>query len=198
MGARFNPIAPWNPPVIRTGTFAASIGRARRGAAAVEMAFLAPILVFMAAGMIDFGLGVYTKMMVADAAQAGAAYAQLNAKNYGQTPCLSNTSPVCAWDQSIQSAATRSHSTGTMFSSAVSATATVLFCCIVNGAVDRDNCTQPPATPPACNPTAGTYVQVATSATLNTLLPYNFAGQLFSFTIPNPLTLQANYLVRIQ
>ena len=174
------------------------LGHARHGAAAVEMAFLAPILVFMAAGMIDFGLGVYTKMMVADAAQSGAAYAQLNAKNYGLTPCLSNTSPVCAWDQSIEAAATQSHGHATVFSSAVSATATVLSCCIVNGAVDRANCTQPPAAPPTCTPTAGTYVQVATSATLTTLLPYNFAGQLLSFNIPSPLTLQSYYLVRIQ
>jgi len=179
-------------------SFFRRLGGARRGAAAVEMAFLAPILVFMAAGMIDFGLGVYTKMMVADAAQSGAAYAQLNAKNYGTTPCQSNTGPVCAWDQSIQAAATRSHSGATMFSSAVSATASVLFCCIVTGAVDRANCTEPPAAPPACAPTAGTYVQVATSATLTTLLPYKFAGQLFNFSIPSPMTLQANYLVRIQ
>lgn len=178
------------------------LGRARHGAAAVEMAFLAPILVFLAAGMIDFGLGVYTKMMVADAAQAGAAYATLNAKTYGQTPCLSNTGPVCAWDQSVQAAATQAHGgQGTAFSSAVAATAAVLSCCLVNGAVDQPNCTQPPAAAPACTPTpptAGTYVRVATSATLNTLLPYSFAGQLFSFSIPNPLTLQSIYLVRIE
>jgi Flp pilus assembly protein TadG len=182
------------------GSLFRRLGRARRGAAAVEMAFMAPILVFMAAGLIDFGLGVYTKMMVADAAQSGAAYAQLNAKNYGQTPCASNTAPVCAWDQSVQSAATQTH-VATAFSSVVTATATVLFCCIVNGVVDQPNCTQPPAAAPACNPTpptAGTYVQVATSATLHTLLPYSFANQLFSFSIPNPLTLQSIYLVRIQ
>lgn len=178
-------------------TFVPRLCRERRGAAAVEMAFMAPILVFMAAGLIDFGLGVYTKMMVADAAQAGAAYATLNAKNYGQTPCASNTAPICAWDQSVAGAATQSHG-GTVFSSAVAATATVLSCCIVNGIVDQPNCAQPPATPPTCNPTAGTYVQVATSATLHTLLPYNFASQLFSFSIPNPLTLQSSYIVRIQ
>jgi Flp pilus assembly protein TadG len=176
------------------------LGRARQGAAAVEMAFMAPLLVFMAAGLIDFGLGVYTKMMVADAAQSGAAYAQLNAVNYGSTPCTSNTGPVCAWDQSVQAAATQTHA-ATAFSSAVTATATVLFCCLAEGVVDRANCTQPPAAAPTCNPTpptAGTYVQVATSATLSTLLPYSFVGQLFSFSIPSPLVLQAIYVVRIQ
>ena len=178
-------------------SFFQRLRRARQGAAAVEMAFLAPVLVFMAAGLIDFGLGVYTKMMVADAAQSGAAYATLNAKNYGQAPCASNTAPVCAWDQSIESAATQTHG-GTVFSSAVSATATVLSCCIVSGVVDQPNCAQPPAAPPTCNPTAGTYVQVATSAILHTLIPYNLANQLFSFSIPNPLTLQSSYLVRIQ
>jgi Flp pilus assembly protein TadG len=175
------------------------LGRQRSGAAAVEMAFLAPILVFLAAGLVDFGLGVYTKMMVADAAQAGAAYAQLNAATYSKNPCTANT-PPCPFDQSVTAAATRSHGAATIFSSPVQATAKVLFCCLVNGTVDLANCTEPPNIAPICNPPAGTYVQVSTSATYSTLLPYKFASNMLNlgFNIPNPLTMQANDIVRVQ
>jgi Flp pilus assembly protein TadG len=178
-------------------------GRARRGAAAIEMAFLAPVLVFLAAGIIDFGTGVYTKMMVADAAQAGAAYAQLNANSFTAASCQSNTNlAVCPWDTNVQSAATMAHGTATLFSSAVTATATVMSCCLnASGAIDFPNCTQPPAAAPTCTPAtpgAGTYTRVATSATLTTLLPYSYAAQAFNFQIASPITMQANYFVRVQ
>src|SRR3984957_14629369 len=133
---------------VTLGTNLRRLGRARRGAAAIEMAFIAPVLIFLAAGVIDFGTGVYTKMMVADAAQSGAAYAQLNANSFTAATCASNTSPVCACDTSVQTAATRAHATATLFGSAVTATATVMSCCLVNGAIDFPNCTQPPAAAP--------------------------------------------------
>jgi Flp pilus assembly protein TadG len=179
-------------------TVASRLGRARRGAAAVELALLAPLLVLMAAGTIDFGLAVYTKMMVADAAQSGAAYAQLNAVNYNTTPCASNSSPVCAWDQSIISAATKSHSTSTVFTTAVTATASTLSCCIASGSVNVSACTQPPAAAPSCTPAAGTYVQVVASATYTTLLPYHVVSGLLNYTIPSSIAMQSTYLVRIQ
>jgi Flp pilus assembly protein TadG len=182
-------------PVLR------GFGRARRGAAAVEMALIAPVLVFLAAGVIDFGTGVYTKMMVADAAQSGAAYAQLNANSFTAASCLSNTGPVCAWDASVQSAATLAHGNATLFSSAVTATATVMSCCLVNGVLDSANCTRPPAAAPACipaAPAAGTYTEVTTGATLTTLLPYGFAAQAFNVGMAGPIALTANYFVRVQ
>lgn len=178
--------------------FLRQLGRARQGAAAVEMAFIAPILIFLAAGLIDFGTGVYTKMMVADAAQAGAAYAQLNAGSFTSATCTSNTSPVCGWDTSVVAAATAAHSNATLFSTAVSASAIVMSCCLAaNGSVDLPNCTQPPAAAPVCTPAAGTYTSVTTSASLTTLLPYKYAGEAFNFTIPSPITMTANYLVRV-
>ncbi|HXQ52434.1 MAG TPA: TadE/TadG family type IV pilus assembly protein [Stellaceae bacterium] len=174
-----------------------TFARARSAAAAVEMALLAPVLVLMAAGLIDFGLGIYTKMMVADAAQSGAAYAQLNAVNYLQTPCASNANPACAWDQSIVAAATKSHGASTLFSTAITATANVLFCCIASGSVDVSNCTQPPAAAPSCSPAAGIYVQVVASSQYNTLLPYHLASGLLNYTIPRAIPMQSIYLVRI-
>ena len=178
---------------------AASLGRRRDGTAAIEMAFLAPILVFMAAGMIDFGLGVYTKMQVADAAQAGAAYAQLNASSYVAGACTTN-SPPCAFDTSVQSAATQSHSTGTTFISPVTATAKLMFCCLNGNTVDLANCSQPPSAAPTCTPAAGTYMQVETTANFTTIIPYSYVSQTLNLGInlTSPLAMTSYYLVRIQ
>jgi len=101
----------------------------------------------------------------------------------------------------VQNAATLAHSNATLFSSAVTATATVMSCCLVSGAIDFPHCTQPPAAAPTCTPAlpaAGTYTRVTTSAVLTTLLPYQYAAQAFNFSIPSPLTLTANYFVRVQ
>lgn len=176
------------------------LGGSTAATAAVEMSFIAPILVFLAAGMVDFGFGVYTKMMVGDTAQAGAAYAQLNAVNYTQASCTSN-SPPCTWDQSVTTAATKAHPSGTAFSTAPTASALVLSCCIQNGVVSFATCTQPPTAAPACAAgSPGTYVQVTASSELTTIIPYSFVSKLFNlnFTITNPQPIQTTYLVRIQ
>lgn len=46
-----------------------------RGIASVEFVILAPMLLFMAIGIIDLGNGVYSEMQVQNAAEAGAQYA---------------------------------------------------------------------------------------------------------------------------
>ena len=48
------------------------------GAAAVELALLAPVLTLMMVSVVDIGMGVYRKMQVEDAAQIGAQYAMRN------------------------------------------------------------------------------------------------------------------------
>jgi Flp pilus assembly protein TadG len=50
-------------------------GRDERGATAVEFAMIAPILVAMVVSIVDLGLGLYADTQLANAAQAGAAYA---------------------------------------------------------------------------------------------------------------------------
>ena len=52
--------------------------RQSRGNAALEMALIAPALVFMLVGVGDFGMAAYRKMQVQHAAQAGAEYAILH------------------------------------------------------------------------------------------------------------------------
>lgn len=53
-------------------------GGAIGGAAAVEFAFIAPLLVAMLIFVTDLGIGFYRKMQVENAAQAGAQYAAVN------------------------------------------------------------------------------------------------------------------------
>lgn len=48
---------------------------ARRGAVAVELALLAPVLAFMLVGAIDFGNYIYQRMQLKNASRAGAQYA---------------------------------------------------------------------------------------------------------------------------
>jgi Flp pilus assembly protein TadG len=199
------------------GTVSAACLRIARGAsgnAAIEFALIAPILAFLAAVMIDFGLGVYTKMAVADAAQAGAAYAQLNANCantstcYNQISCSSNNSPECAFDAAVVAAAEKV-APSNVFMTAPTATAQVIYCCLNSGSSGVDlganlgACTQAGATAPTCSPTpptAGTYVYITATASFTTLLPYSLISKSFNLgiDIPSPITMTSNYLVRVQ
>jgi Flp pilus assembly protein TadG len=57
------------------------VGRQDRGAAAVEMAIICPILIAVLAGVVDFGLMLYQQTVVVTAADAGALYAIVNGYN---------------------------------------------------------------------------------------------------------------------
>jgi Flp pilus assembly protein TadG len=57
------------------------VGRQDRGAAAVEMAIVCPILIAVLAGVVDFGLMLYQQTVVVTAADAGALYATVNGYN---------------------------------------------------------------------------------------------------------------------
>ena len=67
-------------PVIRSGGHPR---RKRRGAAAVELAILLPLMVLLTLGSVDFGRFAYNFIAVTNAARAGAAYAMMN--NYTST-----------------------------------------------------------------------------------------------------------------
>jgi hypothetical protein len=179
---------------------AASLRALRRdgGAAAVEMALLAPILVFLACGMVDFGVAVYTKMLVANAAQAGAAYAQFNGNAAGA--CTSN--PCSPFGSNVQTVA-QAFSPGNPFIGTISATATVYYCCLnSSGTVTLSGCTQPPITnkPSSCTsgPTPGIYVLVHTQANFNTLIPYNSVSNQFNLSFNFPTEMTSDDLIRVQ
>jgi Flp pilus assembly protein TadG len=55
--------------------------RDSEGASAIEFGFLAPILALLVMGIVDFGMGIWEDMKVANAAEAGAAYASVNGWN---------------------------------------------------------------------------------------------------------------------
>ena len=57
------------------------LGRHERGAAAVEMAFICPILIAVLAGVVDFGLVLYQQTVVVTATDAVALYAIANGYN---------------------------------------------------------------------------------------------------------------------
>ena len=58
----------------RLKRFAARLARNRRGAAAVELALVAPMLVGIVLPMVDLGMGAFARMRVQNAAEAGAQY----------------------------------------------------------------------------------------------------------------------------
>ena len=53
----------------------------RRGSAMVEFALIAPMLLLVMAGVLDYSLALRTAIVVADAARAGAQYGSLTAAN---------------------------------------------------------------------------------------------------------------------
>jgi Flp pilus assembly protein TadG len=56
-----------------------------RGTAVVEFALAAPLLLLLAAGVLDFAMALRTATAVADAARAGAQYGSLSATNASDT-----------------------------------------------------------------------------------------------------------------
>src|SRR5438477_7923972 len=95
--------------------------KSRRGAAAVEMVMVAPVLVTMVFGCIDFGRFAYNYIALNNAARAGAAYGVMNS----YLPSQSST-----WQTSIQSAASTEMSLQNGF---VSANLTVNSASYVDG-----------------------------------------------------------------
>ena len=70
--------------------------RGRRGASAVELAIILPLLVTIVLGCVDFGRFVYNYIAVTNAARAGAAYAMMN--NY-------TSSTQGTWQSAVTTAA---------------------------------------------------------------------------------------------
>ncbi|HUH84085.1 MAG TPA: TadE/TadG family type IV pilus assembly protein [Stellaceae bacterium] len=153
---------------------ARELARGTGGAAAVEFALLAPVLGMVLVGMVDFGLGVFVKMQVQNAAQAGAEYVIANGFN------TSNTTPVTT---AVTTASTYSGITASPVPSQ-------FYACPVNNVLNTV------ASGATCSSgkTAGTYVTVSATATYNTIIPYNQLG----LSIPSSYTFTAASTVRTQ
>jgi Flp pilus assembly protein TadG len=137
-----------------------------RGALSIEFAVIAPTLVLMLIGVLDLGMGIYRKMQVQNAAQAGAAYAVL----HGFT------------SSSIESAVTSATSFGVSASPAPSE-----FCgCASSGGVTAATCGS------TCSggSSPGTYVTVSAQGTYTTLLPYPGIPNSYTLSAQSTVRLQ--------
>jgi Flp pilus assembly protein TadG len=152
---------------------AARLGRDRSGAAAVEMALVAPILIGIVLPMVDLGMGAFAKMRVQNSAEAGAQYALLHGYDATQ----------------ITSAAQNATTLGAN----VAVTPSNGGYCLASGQIDLAN---PVAvgSPCADGTTAGNYVIVDTQMSYSLLI--SFPG-LADIGIPNPMTLTGTAIVRI-
>lgn len=152
------------------GCFARFAGKAkndRAGTISLEFAVFAPTLVLMLVCTLDIGMGIYRKMQVQNAAQAGAAYAVL----HGFTT------------SSIQNAVT----SATSFSGVNASPAPSEFCgCATNSGVTAAVCSS------TCSGGAspGTYVSVSAQATYNTLLPYPVVPNSYTFSAQSTVRIQ--------
>jgi Flp pilus assembly protein TadG len=128
------------------------------GAMAVELAIIGPALVLMMICTIDFGMGVYRKMQVQNAAQAGAEYAIAH-----------------GFTASIASVVT----SATSLTGITASPAPVQFCgCPASSGVTTVTCNSTCAS----GAVAGTYVTVSAQGTYNTILSYPSIPVTFSFT----------------
>jgi Flp pilus assembly protein TadG len=121
--------------------------RDRRGVTAVEFAIIAPILIGMFVSVIDLGLGLYTQVQLANAAQAGAAYAMQKGYNASAMATVAQSS--------------------TRLTNLTVATSQFCGCPSATG-VTTTSCTA------SCGDglTAGTFAQVTATKDYSTLLSY--------------------------
>lgn len=139
----------------------------RSGVAAVQFGILAPVLVVMGICTIDLGTGIYRKMQVQNAAQAGAQYAAA----HGFTA------------SSISAAITNA----TAFSVISATPAPSQFCgCPTDSGVSSGSCG---STCPDGSVT-GTYVTVGSQGTYNTILSYPLIPSSFAFVAQATVRIQ--------
>jgi Flp pilus assembly protein TadG len=139
----------------------------KNGAAAVEFAFMIPLLSLMVVSVTDIGLAVYRKMQVEDAAQAGAQYAIAR-----------------GFDTSGISSAVTSATNSTAITAAP---APVQFCgCPTSTGVSSVSC----GTVCTSGVQAGTYAKVSAQATYNTLINYQVVGPTYTYNAQSIARLQ--------
>jgi Flp pilus assembly protein TadG len=137
-----------------------------RGVAAIELGLITPILALLCVASFDVGMGLYREMQVQTAAQAGAQYAIAH-----------------GYSTSISSVVT----SATSYSGIAASPAPNKYCgCVSNGSIATASC----ASVCSDGTSPGTYVQVSSSATYTTILPYPL--------IPNSFSLSSQSTVRIQ
>jgi Flp pilus assembly protein TadG len=140
--------------------FFATKGRAVAGAMGIELALIFPALVLCLICVSDLGFGVYRKMQVQTAAQAGAEYAAL--RGYFDQTGVANAI-LAATNYSAITASPQPKP----YCGCASQTGVVAATC-------GSTC--------ASGSTAGQFVQASASATYQTILAYPMLPRSFAFT----------------
>jgi len=137
------------------------------GAVAVEFGFMVPVLALMVVSVIDIGLGVYRKMQVENAAQAGVQYAIVHGFDVN----------------AISNAVTNATN-----SSAVTASPSpVTFCgCATGSGISTVSC----GTTCPGGALAATYTTVSAQATYSTILNYQVVPYTYAFSNQSTARLQ--------
>jgi Flp pilus assembly protein TadG len=147
----------------------------RRGAAMVEFALVATVLIGLLMPLVDIGMGFYYKTQVMTAAQAGAQYAFVHGWN--------------GTDNSVATAVTSATSLSGI--TALPAPTKKTGCWTLSGTTYGLNTSNPASPCPSPNSLApGQYVTAGATVTYTPVL--NYAG------FGNPVTLVATSTVRIQ
>jgi Flp pilus assembly protein TadG len=126
--------------------------------AAIEMALLAPVLVFMIVGMADYAAATYRRMQVQHAAQAGADFAMRNTfdtAQIGNAVANAAGTGITATPAPVETCGCASESTVTV-------------------AICGSAC--------ASGFIAGTYINVSAQGSYTTILPYPGVPNSFTFT----------------
>lgn len=144
---------------MRLPSFRSDLRRHAGANAAIEMALLAPVLVFMVVAMADYGAGIHRRMQVQHAAQAGADFAMRN-----------------SFDSAAIAAAVV-NATGVPGITATPAPAETCGCAS-GGAIAPAMC----GTLCADGFAAGTYASVSAQGSYTTILPYPGISATFTFT----------------
>jgi Flp pilus assembly protein TadG len=141
--------------------------RQEGGAAAIEFAFMIPLLSLMVISVTDIGLAVYRKMQVENAAQAGAQYAIVH-----------------GFDTSSISSAVTSATNSTAITASP---APVQFCgCPTSTGISSASCGS------VCTggAQAGTYARVSAQATYYTLINYQLVAATYTYNAQSTARLQ--------
>ncbi len=163
------------------------LGRAREGTSAVELAICLPLIAGFIIPIIDLGMGAYTQMQVANAAQAGAEYAAVRGFNVtnivnavGGATNLSGIEP--------------NPSQGTP-SPAPTQSCSCVNVNVIHGVTTTTIDPATPASSPPCSQTCpqgnvGIFVTVTAQASYTTL--FDYPG------ISSPLTLTSQSIIRVK
>lgn len=125
-----------------------------RGVSAIEFAFIAPVIAILIIGIIDFGMGLWQQIEVANAAEAGAAYAAAK-----------------SWNSSvsgIENAVTSATSLSSITASPAPTVPPWCGCPSTSGGITATTC----GSPCSDGSLAGHYITVYAQAPYSTILPW--------------------------